>query len=392
MGDAATVLVAGAGPVGLSAALSLAQAGIEVRVADIAADVDKRMRASTFHPPTLDMIGDLGLADELIAQGLKVPTFQLRQHETGEHVTFDLGVIGDATAHPYRLQVEQHHYCQFAIAALAEFGVEVEFGCGVVSVSQDSAAATVRSSAGDIRASCLIAADCATSTVRKSLGLDYGGKTYTHSSVLISTPFPFHEHLDELDGVNYCWSERGPFSLLRLKSFWRASLYPGVEDLDAAAEEERVREWLAYIHPDAHDAKILNSNPYRVHERCVDRFRVGRVLLAGDAAHLNPPSGGMGMNGGIHDAMNLSDKLREVLDGADDSLLDRYDRQRRTLASQRIIPQASANRERMATMDKALQLERLEKYRSISADAKANREFLLRSSMITGLREAEYIE
>ncbi len=392
MSDAVAVLVAGAGPVGLSAALSLAQAGIDVRVIDIAANVDKRMRASTFHPPTLDMIADLGLAGELIEQGLKVPRFQLRQHESAQYVTFDLAAISDATAHPYRLQIEQHRFCELAIAALARHGVDVEWGCGVSELTQEEDRITVSTNTGLIRAAWLIGADGATSTVRKSLGLDYGGKTYTHSSVLVSTPFPFHEYLDDVADVSYCWSEHGPFSLLRLKRFWRVSLYPGVENLNVAAEEKRVRDWLAYIHPVGRNAEIFDISPYRVHERCIERFRVGRVLLAGDAAHLNPPSGGMGMNGGIHDAINLSLKLRQVLDGADDTVLDRYDRQRRTLASGRIIPQASANRARMATMDKAIQLARLSQHRLIAADAAANREFLLESSMIAGLREAENIE
>jgi len=391
MGNAVTVLVVGAGPVGLSAALALAQADVDVRVVESAAGVDMRMRASTFHPPTLDMIATLGLADELVDRGLKVTRFQLRQHETRDYMTFDLAAISDATSHPYRLQIEQHQYCELAIRALEKLGIAVEFETGVESISQDDVGVSAVTGTGQIRAEWVVGADGASSAVRESLGLEYGGKTYTHSSVLVSTPFPFHEYFPDLAGVSYCWSERGPFSLLRLQNFWRASLYPGVEDLDAAADETRVRDWLAYIHPDARDAEILNSNPYRVHERCVGRFRVGRVLLAGDAAHLNPPSGGMGMNGGIHDATNLSAKLRQVLDGDDDKLLDRYDRQRRTLASERIIPQASANRARMATMDKALQLERLENHRAIAADPAANREFLLKSSMITGLREAEEI-
>ena len=386
------VVIVGAGPVGLSAALALVQAGVDVRVLEAADNVDARMRASTFHPPTLGMIDELGLAEPLIAQGLKVRQFQMRQHESGERVVFDLGAIRHATNYPYRLQVEQHRYCALAVDALAAAGVDVTFKCGVSSVEQDKDGVTVRTAGSTLRSEWLIGADGATSTVRKSIGLEYGGKTYTHSSVLVSTPFPFHEHVSGLSDVSYCWSERGPFSLLRLNNFWRASLYPGVEDLEAAAEEERVRDWLAYIHPDARDAELHDINPYRVHERCVDRFRVGRVLLAGDAAHLNPPSGGMGMNGGIHDAMNLSVKLFNVINGGDDALLDQYDRQRRKLASERIIPQASENRARMATSDRTSQLARLDRLKSIARDPEANREFLLRASMITGLREAQTIE
>ncbi|MGI9236018.1 MAG: FAD-dependent oxidoreductase [Woeseiaceae bacterium] len=392
MNDPVSVLVVGAGPVGLSAALALTQAGVAVRVVDAASDIDRRMRASTFHPPTLDMIATLGLSKSLTKQGLPVPRFQMRQHESGEHVTFDLTEISDATDHPFRLQVEQHHYCELAIEALAKLGVDVKFDTAVESIAQDDDIVTASLHNGKTSAKWLIGADGSGSAVRKSLGLDYGGRTYTHSSVLASTPFPFHQHLEDISDVSYCWSGRGPFSLLRLRNFWRVSLYPGVEDLTEAASRDRVYDWLTHIHPAARDAELLNVSPYRVHERCVDRFRMGRVFLAGDAAHLNPPSGGLGMNGGIHDAMNLSRKLLQVLNGAEDKLLDQYDRQRRNLACKRIIPQAAANRARMSTTGRFQQLDSLKQHRIIASDKQALREFLLQTSMISGLREAEAIE
>lgn len=386
-----TVLVVGAGPVGLTAALALAQRDVPVRIVDAAHSVDTRMRASTFHPPTLDMIASLGLATKLIRQGLPAPRFQVRQHETMQNVTFDMDAIKDATAYPFRLQAEQHRYCALAINALDELGIDVKFDTRVEGCNQDDDGVTSVFRNGVIRARWLIGADGAASTVRKALGLDYAGKTYTHCSVVVSTRFPFHEYLPGIADVSYCWSERGPFSLLRLRDFWRASLYPGAEDLKAAANQNRVRDWLAYIHPAARDAEILNVCPYRTHERCIDHFRVGRVFLAGDAAHLNPPSGGVGMNAGIHDALNLSEKILQVLGGSDDKILDLYDKQRRTLAANHIIPQASANRALMATLDKTVQLERLSEQRAIASDPARNREFLLRASMITGLREAENI-
>ena len=392
MNKSPTVLIVGAGPVGLTAALVLAQADIPVRVVDAGPDVDKRMRASTFHPPTLDMLETLGLASDLVSQGLPVSRFQLRQHESGDHVVFDLSDISDATSHPYRLQVEQHRYCALAVESLSRSGIDVEFNTRVESVIQSADEVTAILQNGEIHALWLIGADGATSEVRRSLRLEYSGDTDTHSAVFVSTTFPFHDCIENLSDISYCWSERGPFSLLRLKQLWRVSLHPGVEDLNAAADENRVRDWLAYIHANAVDAEILTVNPYRIHECCIDRFRVGRVLLAGDAAHLNPPSGGMGMNGGIHDAMNLSEKLIEVLAGADQSLLDRYDRQRRTLVTERIIPQASANRKRMATRDKTIQLKRLAERRATASSAVANRAYLLHSSMIAGLREAAKIE
>ena len=389
----APVIIAGAGPVGLTAALALTTRGIDVRVIDAAAGIDPRMRASTFHPPTLDMLDDLGVAGPLLDEGIKVRRWQMRQHESGEHVSFDMRLIADSTRHPYRLQLPQQRLCEVLLEELARLGVPVHFGATVSNArAHDDDVSISINGLGDLRADWLIGADGARSAVRQAMELDYGGKTYTHASVLVSTTFPFHEKLDELTDVAYCWSARGPFSLLRQPALWRASLYPGLESLSEAAEEDRVRDWLDYIVPGARDADIVDISPYRVHERCVPTFRVGRMILAGDAAHLNPPSGGMGMNGGIHDAVNLAEKLAAVIGGEDDSLLDRYSRQRLFVASEAVIPQAAQNRRRMMVIDRDMQLERLAEQRAIAGDVDRAREFLLRASMISGLEAADRVE
>ena len=389
MPSGTTVLIVGGGPVGLTAALILAKAGITVRIVESQRGIDTRMRASTFHPPTLDLLATLGI--EL--PGRKVAVFQMRHHESGEYVKFDIGNIADATEHPYRLQLPQQHLCQRLLEELTTLGVSVEHLQTLTDVAQQTD--SVRATLGDgstVDADWLIGADGADSTVRRELGLTFAGRTYEHSSVLLSTHFQFQDYIDDLAGVSYCWSARGPYSLLHLEHLWRVSLYPGVDDLQRAAQTERVRDWLAFIHPATTNANIVDVSPYRVHERCADRFRVGRVLLAGDAAHVNPPSGGMGMNGGIHDAFNLCDKLQSVLQGADNDLLDRYDRQRRGVITRRIIPAATANRKRMAGTDVAQQLERLRKLQEVAADPVQRREYLLESSMINSLREADAIE
>ncbi|MBV8508785.1 MAG: FAD-dependent monooxygenase [Xanthobacteraceae bacterium] len=135
--------------------------------------------------------------------------------------------------------------------------------------------------------------------------------------------------------------------------------------------------------------EILERRPYRIHRRLAAKYREGRALLAGDAAHLNSPSGGMGMNGGIHDAFNLAEKLTAVLcEGADDALLNRYERQRRPVAEEEIIQQAHRNRTRMQERDPARRRELLSDLQRTAEDPAKLKSYLLKSSMIEGLRRA----
>jgi 3-(3-hydroxy-phenyl)propionate hydroxylase len=145
------------------------------------------------------------------------------------------------------------------------------------------------------------------------------------------------------------------------------------------------------IVPRAERYEVLQTRPYRIHQRVVERYRVGRVLLAGDAAHLNSPSGGMGMNGGIHDAFNLSNKLALVLRGEDAGLLDLYERQRRPVALEQILAQSGRNRARMQERDPQKRLAALRELQAIAADPPRALQHLLRTSMIEGLRQAEAV-
>jgi 3-(3-hydroxy-phenyl)propionate hydroxylase len=166
-------------------------------------------------------------------------------------------------------------------------------------------------------------------------------------------------------------------------------VYPDAdEDPQAAPEPERIEAKLQRIVPRTSRYEVLEMRPYRIHQRIVPGYRVGRVLLAGDAAHVNSPTGGMGMNCGIHDAFNLSDKLAAVIAGEPDSLLDLYDRQRRPIARDEILGQTNENRARMRNPDAQWRRRELERLQSIAADPQAARQHLLRTSMIDGLRRA----
>lgn len=394
--------IVGAGPVGLVLALRLATLGVPSIVLEAEADISEELRASTFHPPTLDMLDGLGLAQPLIAQGLVTPSWQIRRHEDGIRAVFDLSVLKDDTAHPYRLQAEQWKLSRLLLAKLAAEHpgtVEIRFGCRVEAVAQDADGVTLSGTGFDpLRLPYAVGCDGARSILRRAMDLDFPGDTYPETTILATTPFRFDEVMEGLSNVNYIWTRHpafsGTFSLLRVPGLWRASLYPAPgESVEEALQPAAIERKLQAIHPKASPYEVADLRPYRIHQRIVAEYRRGRMMLAGDAAHLNSPSGGMGMNGGIHDAMELAATLAEVWKGeAEEALLDRYTRRRRPIAEREIIAQADRNRARMREQDPARRAEMLADLQRIAADPVRAREHLLRSSMIAGLRAAAAID
>jgi 3-(3-hydroxy-phenyl)propionate hydroxylase len=389
------VLIAGAGPVGLTAALLLGSKGISVVVLESEAAISEELRASTFHPPTLDMMAPYGITKRMIEAGLICPTWQIRLHPSGERAVFDLSVLKDVSEHPYRLQCEQAKYCRFVLEAVSKLPcVTVLFSTEVAGLNQtgDGVRVTAASPDGErtFAADYVIGADGARSAVRRTLGIEMSGDIYPETTMLATTTFPFHERLEGLSNVSYCWKPDGTFSLLRLPGVWRVSLYAREgQTVEQALEDETQQDLLHDIVPDAGRIDVLETRPYRIHRRLAATYHKGRVFLAGDAAHLNSPSGGMGMNGGIHDAFNLCEKLIAVLqDGADESILDRYERQRRPIAEEEIIQQAHRNRTRMQERDPARRRAMLADLQRTVGDSAKLKAYLTKSSMIDGLRRA----
>jgi 3-(3-hydroxy-phenyl)propionate hydroxylase len=392
-GHDAEVLIAGGGPVGLCLAFLLAGKGRRVILLEGEPEIARELRASTFHPPTLDMLEPFGIAAELVARGLPCPTWQIRMHPSGERTVFDMSTLSADTRHPFRLQCEQWKLSEALLARLATLpSAELRFGARLDGFRQDDdgvEAAVLSGGASEtLRARFVVGCDGARSAVRQGMGLTFDGETYPETTLLVTTEFPFEEHLEGLSNVSYCWKAEGNFSLLKVPGRWRVSIYPR-EDLpiEEQLSEANIEASLQDIVARALPYEVMEKRPYRVHQRIVPTYVQGRAALAGDAAHLNSPAGGMGLNGGLHDAFALAEALDDMLSGRGGlERLALYDRRRRPIAAQQIIAQADQNRARMRQKDPAKRLETLRQMQAVAADREQMRAHLLRSSMIDGLR------
>ncbi len=391
------VLVAGGGPVGAVAAYRLALMGIDVILLESRADCPEDMRASTFHPPSLDMMAELGVLDDLLAQGLKAPLYQYRNRRSGNVIQLDMGEIADVTAHPYRLQCEQYKLARLLTGRLdAHPHGTMLFNRQVLHIDQDGDGVTVQVESPmaieTYRCDYLIGADGANSTIRKWLGVGFDGFTYPERFLTLSTAYPVEEHFRNLANVNYMADAQEWCVLLRVPSLWRVLVPAGADEADATlVSDAKKNQVFTGLIGKGDEIETYHRTVYRVHQRVAETFRQGRVLLAGDAAHLNNPLGGFGMNSGIHDAWNLTGKLRAVLqEKADPALLDRYDRQRRTIASEFVQTQTIQNKAAMESDGDATKTAQEEKLEALLRDDERRRDYMLRQAMILSLRrEAE---
>lgn len=387
------VFIAGAGPVGLAAAANLLRHGVPVTVLEAGADLNAESRASTFHPPTLDMLADLGVADSLIAQGLIAPQFQYRSKPSGIVSQFDFGVIADETTHPYRVQSEQSKLTRIFLEALRkDSNFTILFKSKVGDVTQDASSVQIAVERDGRREThggrWLIGADGASSNVRHSLGIEFEGFTWPERFLVVSTPFDFHSVIPGLVSVNYVADPERWHFLLKIPGLWRA-MFPvrSDESDERALSPEFAQELMATVVPGIENYEIAHTTLYRVHQRVAKTFRLGRAFLAGDAAHINNPLGGMGMNGGIHDAMNLTARLVEVWNGsAPESELDRYDRQRRLITKEHVEQQSIRNKRNLESSGDFVR-----ELQEIAKDPERTRNYLLGVSMIGSLRRAAEI-
>jgi 3-(3-hydroxy-phenyl)propionate hydroxylase len=393
------ILVAGGGPVGCIAALALARQGIPVHVLEAEARVDDSPRAATTHAATLEMLAELGLVDEVIRRGLIEPKFRIWDRASREIIAeFDFGVLKDDTRFPYVVQCEQHKLANMAIEQLRRLAhARVDFSSRVTSLQQfddrvDAVAEDVRGTR-KISGSYLIGADGGRSTVRKALGIAFEGYTHPERFLVLTTPFSFDAEYSQCSR-NYFSDPDEWCALFKVTGdggggLWRV-LFPTRLDesdeqaLDADAVEERLQKFF----PKSGRYPVVHRNLYNVHQRVAASFGKGRVFLAGDCAHVNNPLGGLGLNFGIHDAVELSTLLGRVLRGEGPALiLDQYDRFRRPLNIEYVQQQTIANKRRLEEKDLGIRAKNNEGLRRTAGDPVAHRAYLLRASLIDSVRK-----
>jgi 2-polyprenyl-6-methoxyphenol hydroxylase-like FAD-dependent oxidoreductase len=389
------ILVVGAGPVGTVAALACARFGHRVTLLEAHEKIDDSPRASTTQPPTLEIIAELGLIDEYIAQGIVSRTFQFWDRPTRRLIAeFDFGRLRGETAYPLVVQTEQHKLANVAIGRLRSMtNAEVILGLRVTGVSQDSRQVKVETENGAILADYVIAADGGRSTVRKCLDIEFEGYTWPERFLVITTHFDFQAAL----GCclrNYMadpeeWTNLFKVAGDDLQGRWRAVYNTRPEETDEEAlADEAVRARLQRCHVPAGQTDYLHLSLYNVHQRVAKNFRKGRVFLCGDAAHVNNPIGGLGLNCGIHEAWDLAGLLDRVLRGAPDSILDAYERRRRPLNIKYVQEQTVANKKQLEERDPARREKGFEELRRTAEDPARHKSFLMRASLLESTRDA----
>jgi len=393
------ILIAGGGPVGAIAALALARQGVPVQVFEAEDHVDDAPRAATTHAATLEMLAELGLTDEVIRRGLIAPNFSIWDRASGKVIAaFDFGVLKDETRYPFVVQCEQHKLNTMTIARLRTFAhAKYEFSSRVRAIHpfEDGVELEVETPAGlrRIAGAYAIGADGGRSMVRKALDIAFEGYTHPERFLVLTTPFDFAA---TFDGClrNYFSDPDEWCALFKVAGddgagLWRVVFPTRPDETEAAAfDEAAVQARLQRFFPKRGAYPVVHRNLYHAHQRVAASFRKGRVFLAGDAAHVNNPLGGLGLNFGIHDAMELAHLIGRVMrgDAAPDSL-DFYDRFRRPLNVEYVQQQTIANKKRLEEKDPAMRAQGNDALRAMAADPARHRAYLLRASLIESVRK-----
>jgi len=345
------VLIVGAGPTGLALGIDLARRGVDALVVERAGELFPGSRGKGIQPRTMEVFDDLGVLDAIHAAGGGYPVGMIWQdgQRVGEHRMFDPVEPTEDSPYDAPWMVPQWRTQRILFDRLEELGGKVAFGLEAVGLEQDEDGVTVRlATGGSVRARYVVAADGGRSAVRRSLGIGMTGETVDPNPTLVADA-----RITGLDRDNWhIFPPRGEGDgflavcpLAGTEDFQVTAQFPEGSSVDLSLEGVR-KVVAARSHLAPEDVtEVRWASDFRPRAALADRFRDGRVFLAGDAAHIHSPAGGQGLNTSVQDAYNLGWKLGAVLrDGVDEALLETYEEERRPIAADMLGLSTSVHR------------------------------------------------
>jgi 2-polyprenyl-6-methoxyphenol hydroxylase-like FAD-dependent oxidoreductase len=385
-----SVVVVGAGPVGLVTALKLARAGVRVTVVDAEGEIIRSPRAIVYHAPTVEALDALGVLDDMKAVGIVKQDYQFRTLDGRVLAAPHMSVLTpDDTAYPYNLHLAQHDLAAIVLRHLLRTGLaEVRWNSRFLALEQDADGieASIETPSGEqtLRTGWLIGADGGRSAVRQALGLGFDGYTWPHRLIATNVHCDFEAH--GFARANFVIDPVHWAVIVRINhdGLWRVT-YGENGDLPEDGFRSRIGDHYAHLLPRGEPYRLEAAAPFRVHERAAERFRSGRVLLAGDAAHVCNPMGGLGLTSGLLDAVALGQALAFVIrEGAPESVLDHYAAERRRVFLEITGPTAAENLRRMSESDPARQAKDGERFRRLREEPTFAREALMFTYRLRG--------
>ncbi|MBI78762.1 MAG: FAD-binding monooxygenase [Rhodospirillaceae bacterium] len=400
------IIISGAGPVAMVLAVALYRQGVPFISFEQLPEPFVDQRAASHHPPTVEMLDKIGLAEHMINEGLKSPIYRFHDRVTHDVIAeFDLGLLSDEVPFPYVVQYEQYKLVRKILELFGHNSdFNVQFSRAVKGFKQygDHVIVEIENADGSsemVRGSFLVGCDGGRSTVRKTADISFEGFTYPEKFIKIGTYFDLTAHDNRIAIRNYFSHPEEWCNLFRVKGepdkpdIWRFVVPMRVgESEEEAKTPHAMQRRLKRFFPRDEDYEIAYANVYTVSQCVASSFNKGRIVLAGDSAHVNNPIGGMGLNGGIHDAINLASKLVPLWRGElGMECLDLYTRQRHKASTDFTQAQTIANKKQLEEKDPAKRKRRLDEMRAMSEDPIKAKAYMRRAQLIDSVKAADAI-